>query len=416
MRVLLGITGGIAAYKSVEILRALQESGCDVEVAMTRSARRFVAPRTFSALTGRPVHTSLWHEHQDRSPEAPIEHIALAQNIDAMLIAPATANTIARLAHGFADDLLSTAALATPAPLVLAPAMNVVMWQHPATQANVQTLVERGATVVEPEAGYLACGMTGSGRLAAVDRIVSATLAVRRSRDLADEVVLITAGGTREAIDPVRYLGNRSSGRMGHALAAAAQARGASVHLVTASPLPVPPGVEAVRVENAEGMWQELERRLPQATVVIAAAAVADFRPVQYSPQKIRRAGLLTLELEPTPDLVARVVAQRRPETTVIAFAAETENLEANGRNKLLRKGADAIIANDVSKPGYGFDAEDNAGLFLTAEDTLELPPGPKRRFADSILDAVHKILVQRKRTHDECSRTTLDDLVVTPA
>ncbi len=388
MKILLGVSGGIAAYKSVEILRSLRQHGAEVDVLLTRSARRFLTPLTFSALTGRPVYTGLWTPATTQAPDAPIEHITLAQSIDALLIAPATANTIARLAHGSAADLLSTVYLATPAPVVVAPAMNVGMWNHPATQANVHLMVQRGASVIEPESGYLACGMTGTGRLADVDAIVQATLnAVSKSKDLAGETVLITAGGTREAIDPVRYIGNRSSGRMGHDLAAAAQARGANVILITASSLPSPSRAHTVRVETAEQMERGIDAHIEAATLIFAAAAVADFRPPHASTTKLRRERGLVLELEPTPDLVARMVAHRRTGTLIIAFAAEMENLEENGRAKLLRKGADAIVANNISEPGIGFESDTNAGLFITRDDTCTLDRSSKRVMAERILD-----------------------------
>ena len=390
MKVLLGVSGGIAAYKSVEILRSLQQQGAEVDVLMTRSARRFVTPLTFSALTGKPVLTGLWTPVTTQTPEAPIEHITLAQSIDVLLIAPATANTLARLAHGSAADLLSTVYLATRAPVVLAPAMNVQMWRHPATEANLHALVERGASVVAPESGYLACGMTGTGRLADVEAIVEATLkVVRKAGSLAGETVLVTAGGTREAIDPVRYLGNRSSGRMGHALAAAAQARGAKVILITASSLAAPPGAELVRVDTAEQMGQAIDAHLQHATLVFAAAAVADFRPRHRSETKLRRERGLVLELEPTPDLVARMVAQRSSKTLIVAFAAEMDHLEENGRVKLIRKGADALVANSISEPGIGFESDSNAGLFLTRDRTFVLEKSSKRTMADRILDQV---------------------------
>ena len=388
MKVLLGVTGGIAAYKSVEILRALQERGAEVEVILTRSAQRFLTPLTFSALTGRPVHTSLWTPATPQSPEAPIEHITLAQTIDVFLIAPATANTLARFAHGSAADLLSTVYLATKAPVVIAPAMNVNMWHHPATQANVHVLRTRGACIVEPDAGYLACGMTGSGRLAATDDVVTATMGtLGTANDLVGETVLVTAGGTREAIDPVRYIGNRSSGRMGHALAAAAQARGAKVVLITASALAASPGIIRVQVESADQMWEAIASHLASATIVCAAAAVADFRPVTPSASKLRRQGPITLDLQPTPDLVARIVDQRKPETLVVAFAAEMQDVEQNARAKLHRKGADAIVANNVADGEIGFESEMNAGLFLSAEVRVPIPKMPKRAMADLILD-----------------------------
>ncbi len=387
--ILLGVSGGIAAYKAPELLRALQNTGHDVRVLLTRSARRFVTPLTFEALTGHPTVTSLWHPADPPTPDAPIEHITLAQAADLLLVAPATASTLARLAHGLASDLLSTVALATAAPLVLAPAMNVNMLAHPATQANLALLRERGATIVDPTAGYLACGMTGAGRLAEIPSIVAAVqsrLAPRR--DLTAETILITAGGTREPLDPVRFLGNRSSGKMGHALAAAALRRGARVLLVTASPLPVDPAIELTRVSTAAEMHAAVLALLPQSTAVIGTAAVADFRPAAPVAQKLRRSGPLTLTLEPTEDILAEVVRRRRPGTWVLAFAAETQNVLESARAKLIRKGVDAIVANDVSTPGLGFDSDRNAATLLTAAgDLRDLGEASKADLANSILD-----------------------------
>ncbi len=407
MKILLGVSGGVAAYKAAELVRALQNGGAEVQVALTRSARRFVTPLTFAALTGREVLTSLWQPSGEAStgpengPAQPfsIEHIAAGQGIDALAIAPCTAALLARLAHGLASDFLSTLYLATTAPVVLAPAMNVNMWGHPATQANLRLLTQRGVQIVPPDAGYLACGMTGAGRLAPVDTICAAILAAARPpaaappQDLAAETVLITAGGTREPIDPVRFLGNRSSGRMGHALAAAALARGARVTLVTASPLPTPVGCEAVRVQTAAEMAAAVFDHLPRATVVIGAAAVADFCPRSVAAGKLRRDGGLTLELEPTEDIIALAAAHRRPGVFVLAFAAEIEpdpvRLEAAARGKLRRKGVDAVVANDVSAEGTGFDADRNSGLFVTPDGTYPLPPASKREMADRIFDRI---------------------------
>lgn len=408
-KILMGVGGGVAAYKAAELVRALQNRGADVRVAMTRSAARFVTPLTFAALTGHDVLTSLWQPTGEaragtdesfrsesfRSESFRIEHIAAGQGIDALAVAPATAALLARLAHGLASDFLSTLYLATTAPVVLAPAMNVNMWQHPATQVNVRLLAERGAHIVPPEPGYLACGMTGAGRLAPVETIAAAILAAARPRpqDLVGEIVLITAGGTREPLDPVRFLGNRSSGRMGHALAAAALARGARVVLVTASALSPPEGCEAVRVQTAAEMAAAVFNRLPEATIVIGAAAVADFRPRAFASAKLRRQHGLVLELEPTEDIIANAALGRRPGTLVVAFAAETEpdptRLEAAAREKLLRKGVDAIVANDVSEEGSGFDADRNGGLFLTPDNTFVLPPGSKRAMAEAIFDRI---------------------------
>jgi phosphopantothenoylcysteine decarboxylase/phosphopantothenate--cysteine ligase len=397
MRVLLGISGGVAAYKSAELVRALQLEAIDVQVAMTRSARRFITPLTFAALTGKPVLTSLWQPSGEASGDTnsdfAIEHITNAQACDALLIAPATANILAKFAHGIADDFLSTLYLATTAPVLVAPAMNVRMWEHPATQTNLAVLRQRGVTIIPPDAGYLACGMTGSGRLAALEDIVRATLrALHRAHDLAGETVLITAGGTREPLDPVRFLGNRSSGKMGHALAEAAAARGARVLLITASSLPAAAGIEVIRVNTAAEMSTAVLTELPRATIVIMAAAVADYRPRSIASSKLRRAGPLMLELVPTEDIVASVIAERRPGTLVIAFAAETEDLEANARAKLLRKGADAIVANDVSGAELGIESDRNAGLFLTHERTTALPEGSKRDMAERILMHIREL------------------------
>jgi phosphopantothenoylcysteine decarboxylase/phosphopantothenate--cysteine ligase len=392
MRVIVGVCGSIAAYKSVELVRELQQRGADVSVAMTRSASRFVGPLTFAALTGHTVYTSLWQpsgEDVDGYADS-IEHVTAGQGIDALVIAPATANTIAKLANGVANDFLSALYLATKAPVVIAPAMNVNMWQHPATQTNVKILRDRGAFFIEPESGYLACGMTGGGRLAPLETIADAVFSlVKKRNDLADETVLITAGGTREPIDPVRYLGNRSSGRMGYALAEEAIARGSRVTLVTASSLTVPQGCKVVRVETAAEMSAAVLEHLPASTIVIKAAAVADYRVLTPAQSKLRRSGPITLELIPTDDIVAEAVKKRSDGTLIVAFAAETEDMEVNARTKLLRKGVDAIVANDVAAPGLGFDSERNSGLFITEESTVTLPESSKREMAGRILDEI---------------------------
>lgn len=391
MRVIVGVCGSIAAYKSPELVRELQQSGVDVSVAISRAAARFVTTLTFEALTGHPVYTSLWQSSakSDGIVDA-IEHVTAGQDLDALVIAPATANTLAKLANGIANDFLTAMYLATKAPVVIAPAMNVNMWHHPATQANVKLLRDRGALFVEPESGYLACGMTGGGRLASVETIRDAVLSViQRRQDLANETVLITAGGTKEPIDPVRYLGNRSSGKMGHALAEEAIARGARVILVTASSLPSPQDCEVVRVETAAEMSAAVLEQLPRCTVLIKAAAVADYRVPAPSQSKMRRSGPMTVELVPTDDIVAEAVQKRKPGTLVIAFAAETEDPEQNATAKLLRKHVDAIVANDVSAPGLGFGSERNSGLFITERSTLALPESTKRQMAGRILDEV---------------------------
>jgi phosphopantothenoylcysteine decarboxylase/phosphopantothenate--cysteine ligase len=312
----------------------------------------------------------------------------------------ATAHTLAKFAHGLADDFLSTLYLATTAPVMVAPAMNVNMWNHAATQANLATLRQRGVEIIEPGSGYLACGMTGSGRLAEIDEIVSAVLAqIQRDdeNDLAGETVLVTAGGTREPIDPVRFIGNRSSGRMGYALAAAAKSRGAEVILISApTALAAPAGCERIDVTTASQMHEAVLAHLPQATIVIKAAAVSDFRPVAVAAQKLKRNGPLTLTLEPTEDIAQSVAAHRNPGTLLIVFAAETasdaQELIRNAREKLERKGADAIVANDVSQPGLGFDSELNAATFITATREVAFPAQSKSSLAHRILDEVTQI------------------------
>jgi phosphopantothenoylcysteine decarboxylase / phosphopantothenate---cysteine ligase len=391
MKVTVGVSGGIAAYKAAELVRALQRQALDVHVVMTDAAKEFIQPLTFASLTGHEVVTGMWAQSaapQDTSASS-IQHIDAAQTTDLLIVAPATANVLAKFAHGIADDFLTTLYLATKAPVIVAPAMNVNMWEHPATQANLQILDQRGVRVVSPGSGYLACGMIGSGRLAENDEIVRAALEIlNHSNDLAGEVVLVTAGGTREAVDPVRFLGNRSSGKMGYAIAEAAQRRGARVILVTAPTALRPPcNCEVVNVVTTGEMRATVLGRLPEATIVIKAAAVADYRPLSMADQKLKRSGPLTLHLEPTEDILAEVVRQRKPGTLVIGFAAETENHVAHGRDKLLRKGADAIVLNDVSREGIGFDSDRNAVTFLTQQTSIELPEMTKCDLADRILD-----------------------------
>ena len=394
MRVCVGISGGIAAYKAAELVRALQREAQEVRVVMTASACRFVQPLTFAALTGRKVIASLWDEagaNDAFREENGIEHIGEAQWADALVVAPATANILAKFAHGIADDFLTTMYLATQAPVLVAPAMNVNMWNHPATQANLEILRERGVRVVEPGTGDLACGMVGAGRMAEPAAIADAVLSVlSRRNDLAGETVLITAGGTREAVDPVRFIGNRSSGKMGYALAEAAQSRGASVVLISGpSALHAPPRCELVKVVTADEMRQAVLERMSQATLIIKAAAVSDYRPIAVSEQKLKRTGAMTLELAPTEDILAEVVRRRRPGQLIVGFAAETSDVMANGRAKLLSKGADAIVVNDVSGNGVGIDADRNAATFLTLTTSIELPAMHKRKLADRILDEI---------------------------
>lgn len=393
MRVTVGVSGGIAAYKAAELVRALQRQALEVHVVMTEAATRFVQPLTFAALSGHKVITSLWDDAgtAEGSYDSSIEHIGEAQWADALVVAPATANILAKFAQGIADDFLTTMYLATQAPVLVAPAMNVNMWEHPATQANLELLRQRGVRVIEPGTGELACGMIGTGRMAEPGAIADAVLnALGRRHDLAGEVVLVTAGGTREALDPVRYLGNRSSGKMGYALAEAAQSRGARVILISGpSALHAPAHCELVNVTTASEMREAVLQRMDEATMLVKAAAVADYRPIHKAEQKLKRTGPLTLELAPTEDILAEVVRRRKPGQLIIGFAAETQNRMENGRAKLLKKGADAIVINDVLGEGVGFDSDNNAATFLTSSKAIELEEMPKRRLADRILDEV---------------------------
>jgi phosphopantothenoylcysteine decarboxylase / phosphopantothenate---cysteine ligase len=387
MRVTVGVSGGIASYKAAELVRALQRQALEVHVVMTEAATRFVQPLTFSALSGHQVITSLW----DEANTAPMEHIDEAQWTEALVVAPATANILAKFAHGIADDFLTTMFLATRAPVLVAPAMNVNMWEHPATQANLEILRQRGVHVIDPGSGDLACGMVGAGRMAEPEAIAEAVLNTLGHRnDLGSETILVTAGGTREALDPVRFLGNRSSGKMGYALAEAAHARGAKVILISGpSALYPPANCEVVKVTSAEEMREAVLGRMDEASIVVKAAAVADYRPIVVSEQKLKRTGPVTLELAPTEDILAEVVRRRHPGQLIVGFAAETENLAENGRAKLLRKGADAIVVNDVSGDRTGIDSDVNAATFLTLSTSIDMPEMPKRKLADRILDEI---------------------------
>jgi len=401
MKIALGVSGGIAAYKAAELVRQLQDRGVRVQVIMTAAAQEFVRPLTFAALSGEKVITDLFGAGAEQpNIDSAVEHIAVAQSIDALVVAPATADVLGKFAQGIANDFLSTLYLATTAPVVVAPAMNVNMWEHPATRANVEALKQRGVRVVEPDAGYLACGMTGPGRLAANETIVAAVMqALGAAQDLAGETVLITAGPTREPIDPVRYIGNRSSGRMGYALTEAALRRGARVVLVSGpTALQAPGAAEVVAVETTEEMRQAVLSRLADATIVIKAAAVADYKPKQRSQQKIKRKGALSLELEPTSDILAKV-ASKRSSQIVVGFAAETENVLENARRKLASKSLDAIVVNDVSRKGIGMDSERNAVTIITPAETIEVPETTKWEVAHRVLDAVVRIKQQRSET-----------------
>jgi phosphopantothenoylcysteine decarboxylase/phosphopantothenate--cysteine ligase len=394
MKVVLGVSGGIAAYKSAEIVRLLQERGIRVQVVMTQAAQEFIRPLTFAALSGEKVITDMFAATTETpNIDSAVEHIAIAQSADALLVALATADVLAKFAQGIANDFLTTLYLATTAPVVVAPAMNVNMWNHAATQANVETLKKRGVRVVEPGTGYLACGMTGPGRLAENDAIVAATLeALGASQELTGETVLITAGPTREKIDPVRYLTNRSSGRMGYALAEAALRRGARVLLVSGPTALTPPGAaEVTRVESAEEMRRTVLDLLPQATIVIKTAAVSDYRPKTAASQKIKRSGLMTLELEPTQDIL-REVSRHKQSQVIVGFAAETQNALENARKKLASKSLDAIVVNDVSREGVGFDSDRNAVTIITQHEVIDVPETTKWEVAQRVLDQVVRL------------------------
>jgi phosphopantothenoylcysteine decarboxylase/phosphopantothenate--cysteine ligase len=356
-RILLGVTGGIAAYKAAALVRELKKAGADVQVVMTDAARAFVTPLTFQALSGRPVR----HALLDPAEESGLDHIGLARWAELVLIAPATADFLARLAAGLAGDLLSTLCLATTAPIAVAPAMNHRMWEAAATRANVEVLRGRGVQVLGPAEGDQACGESGAGRMLEPEALAAWVTDRQAPRPLAGRTVLVTAGPTREPLDPVRYLSNRSSGKMGYAVAAAAARAGARVVLVSGPVgLAAPEGVEQVSVETAEEMLRAVQRHAGGADVFVAAAAVADYRPREPSPRKVKRsAALLNLALEPTPDVLGWVAGlPRRP--FLVGFAAETEDLETNARRKLERKGLDLVAANRVGVPGTGFDADEN--------------------------------------------------------
>jgi phosphopantothenoylcysteine decarboxylase/phosphopantothenate--cysteine ligase len=396
MKIALGVTGGIAAYKAAEIVRMLQDRGVQVQVVMTEAAQEFVRPLTFAALSGEKVITGLFAAGGETpNLDSAVEHIAVAQSIDALLVAPATADTIAKFAQGIANDFLSTLYLATKAPVILAPAMNVNMWEHPATRANLEILRQRGVHIVEPDSGYLACGMIGAGRLADPEHIVAATLeGLGVSQDLAGETVLVTAGPTYEPIDPVRYLGNRSSGKMGYSLAEAALRRGAKVVLVSGPTSLTPPSVaEAIFVETAQQMRTAVLDRWERADIIIMAAAVADYHVKNAANEKIKRSGPISLELEPNPDILADLgslrLAARKASPMLVGFAAETENLLDNARAKLTKKRADMIVLNDVSSAEIGFDSDRNAVTIVTAGNAVAVPEASKLEIAQKILDAV---------------------------
>ena len=386
---ILGVTGSIAAYKAVYLLRELTRVGAAVTVVTTAHAEQFVGPLTFRTLSGRPVLRDLF---DPQSPDA-IEHVALAERAQALVVAPATANLLAKAAHGLADDFLSTLLLAARCPVLIAPAMDVAMWEHPAVAANVLTLRERGVTVLEPDAGALASGLAGRGRLPEVDAVIEALeRLLAPAHDLAGERVLVTSGPTREPIDPVRYLSNRSSGKMGHAIATAALRRGAAVVLIAGpTPLSPPPGAVYVPVQTAEEMREAALQHLDTASIVIKAAAVADYRAKHPSATKIKskKDEGLTLSLVPNPDIL-KELAGRKGRAFLVGFAAETDDIRARAAAKLKAKGVDLLVVNDVSRHGIGFDAEDNQVTLLDRwGGALDLPKMPKLAVADAILDRV---------------------------
>jgi phosphopantothenoylcysteine decarboxylase/phosphopantothenate--cysteine ligase len=389
LRVALLVSGGIAAYKLVDLASALAQAGCEVRVAMTASATRFVGAPSFQGVTGKAVLTGLWAAGGDPEP-----HVFLGDWAQVILLAPATANVIARIAHGQSDDIVTATLLAARCPVVMAPAMNDAMWAKPAVQANLATLRQRGVTVVEPESGHLASGHVGTGRLAGSPRLLKAMVDAVGSRyDLAGRRVVVTAGGTREPIDPVRFLSNYSSGKMGFAIAAGAADRGAQVMLVTTASHPAHHGVDVRPVETAEEMLAQLKRELKGADLLIMAAAVADFRPAKTADHKIRREDTpkLTLELEPIPDLLVSLAKEKDAAGVFrVGFAAESSDLDAKALDKMKRKGLRAIVANDISRKDIGFGSDYNAGVILFADGSRQdLQRMTKREMADRILDAI---------------------------
>jgi phosphopantothenoylcysteine decarboxylase/phosphopantothenate--cysteine ligase len=395
-KVALGVTGGIACYKAAEVLRGLQRAGCEVRVAMTRRACEFIQPLTFRALSGSHV---IVDDYAPDNPD-PIAHITFSQTVDLLVVAPATANIMAKFANGVADDFLTSTYLAATAPVLIAPAMNTSMWEHAATQRNLERLRKDGVYVVEPDAGEMACGTIGPGRLSEPDRIVAAALELLAQatvvQDLTGEHLLITVGATREEIDPVRFISNRSSGRMGFALADAARRRGARVTVVAGVTSAKPPyGIELLPVQSAEEMGQAVMAHISGASLFIGAAAVADYQPAVRAAEKIKKISAeLLLKLERTPDILGTVAAKRHDNQLIIGFAAETENIEHYARQKLQEKGLDAVIANDVTRTDAGFDAATNAITIISRDrsEALVLPLMSKLEVAHRILDEVVRL------------------------
>ena len=389
-KIVLGVTGGIAAYKAVEVASRLRQAGTEVHVIMTRAAKEFVTELTFREISGQPVASDMWAPVTHWN----VAHVALANLADAVLVAPATANLLAKAALGIADDMLTTTLLATPAPVFFAPAMNSRMYENPATRQNIATLRERGAHIIEPDSGHLACGTTGPGRLPEPASLVASLEDFfRRGQSLTGKTILVTAAGTVEPIDPVRYIGNRSSGRMGYAIAAEAAARGAAVTLVSGpSALTPPAGLRRfLPVETAAQMREAVLAEFPGTDIVIKAAAVADYRPVETARNKIKKdAGEITLRLEKNPDILWELGQRKKPGQILVGFAAETENLLAYARAKLEKKNLDFIVANDVTKPGAGFNTETNLARLMSRDGAVEeFPLLSKRELAARILDRI---------------------------
>jgi len=398
-KVALGVSGGIAAYKAIEVLRGLQRAGCDVRVAMTKRACEFIQPLTFRALSGAHV---VVDDYAPDNPD-PIAHITFSQSVDLFVIAPATANIIAKFANGVADDFITSTYLASTAPVLVAPAMNTTMLLHPATQRNLAKLRADGVTIIEPDAGEMACGTVGPGRLSEPQQIVNAALELLKSskkKDLSGERMLITVGATREEIDPVRFISNRSSGKMGYAIAAAARARGADVTVVAGATTAVPPeGIKLIEVRSAAQMAAAVQHEIKAATIFIGAAAVADYRPAKVAEQKIKKTDdTLTLTLERTADILSQVAASRTNGLIVIGFAAETENVVANAEQKLKSKDLDAIVANDVTRVDAGFDTPTNAVTIVTKDKVLELPLLQKTEVAHRVLDVASELRATKSR------------------
>ncbi len=403
-RIGLGVCGGIAAYKAIEVLRLLQKNNCEVRVAMTKHATEFIQPLTFRALTETVV---LVDDYAPENPD-PIAHINFSQSIDLLLIVPATANIIAKFANGIADDFLTSTYLASNAPVMIAPAMNVTMWNHSATQRNIERLKADGIYFVAPIAGELACKTVGTGKLEDVENIAAQALELleattqkrgnaenKKSFDLTGENILITVGGTREAIDPVRFISNHSSGKMGFAVAEAAQTRGAKVTVVCGVTSVEPPeNVQVIRAISAEEMFQAVMRKLPQTSIFIGAAAVADYRPRNIAEFKIKktRQDFLSLELEKTPDILSNVSQNRHEKLIVVGFAAETNDVVNYAKSKMAKKNLDLVVANDITKKGAGFNSDTNIATIITEANEIELPLMPKRELADKILDEVIKL------------------------